>query len=311
MEIVRGLFAPLPALEEPVATIGAFDGVHRGHQAVIETTVGWAREVGGHAVVVTFDPLPKAVLGAGNAPCLTSLDHRLVLIRRLGVDAAVVLEFDRGLAEMPARRFVEDVLVGWLGARRLVLGQDATFGRGREGNARMLGAMASEGLVEVRTPPPVLHRGQVVSSTAIREAVARGDLDEAAAMLGRPFSLYGTVVRGAERGRSLGFPTANLDLHNEAIPPDGVYATITALGSAALPSLTYIGRRPTFEGAGGQRMVEVHILDHTGDLYGRRLEVRFVKKLRDDIRFPSPQALVEQMKADRQAALEAITANRD
>jgi len=310
METIHGLFAPLPPIDKPVATIGAFDGVHRGHQAIIATAVGWAREVGGQAVVVTFDPLPKAALGAGEAPCLTSLSHRLLLIERLGGDLAVVLEFDRQLAEMPARKFVEDVLIGWLGARRLVLGHGARFGRGAEGDLAMLRQMAQEGLLEVRTPPPVLHRGRVVSSTAIREAVARGDLDEAAAMLGRPFSLYGTVVRGAERGRSLGFPTANLDLHNEAIPPDGVYATVTTLGSAALPSLTYIGRRPTFEGAQGQRMVEVHILDHTGHLYGRDLEVRFIKKLRDDIRFPTPDALVEQMRADRQAALEAIDHNR-
>ena len=310
MRVIRGIFAPVPPLERPVATVGAFDGVHRGHQAIIATVVGWAREVGGQAVVVTFEPLPKAALGVGEAPCLTSLSHRLMLIGRLGTDLAVVLEFDRQLAEMPARKFVEDILIGWLGAMRVVLGQGARFGRGAEGNAAMLRQMAQEGTLEVRTPPPVLHRGRVISSTAIREAVARGDLEEAAAMLGRPFSLFGTVVRGAERGRSLGFPTANLDLHNEAIPPDGVYATVTALSSAALPSLTYIGRRPTFEGAQGRRMVEVHILDHAGDLYGRDLEVRFIKKLRDEFRFPTPDALVEQMRADRQAALEAIHQKR-
>lgn len=312
MEVVRGLFTLTPPLQNPVAAVGAFDGVHRGHQAIIQAAVAWARELdGGRALVVTFDPLPKAALGAPNAACLTSLNHRLLLIERLSTDVAVVLEFDTRLAGMPAEDFVQKVLLEWLGARRIVLGRNSTFGKDARGNLQMLRRMARDATLELRSPPPVLHRGEVISSTAIREAVARGDLAEAAAMLGRPFSLFGTVVRGAERGRSLGFPTANLDLHHEAIPPDGVYATLAGLGAAPLPSLAYIGRRPTFEGAEGQRMVEVHILGHTGDLYGRDLDVQFVKKLRDDLRFPSPRALVQQMHADRQAALQAIARARN
>jgi len=305
MHVVRGLFAPLPTLRSPVATLGAFDGVHRGHQRVLAETVAWAREAGGQPVAITFDPLPKAVVGPGGTLCITSLPHRLLLLERCGIEAAIVLPFDGQVATMPAERFVRDVLLGWLGTRRLVFGHDSTFGRGAEGNLDLLRAMEAEGVLEVRPPEPVLHQGAVISSTAIRQAIGSGDLDAAAAMLGRPFSLFGTVVGGSGRGRALGFPTANLDLHHEAIPPNGVYATLAHPGPQSRLALTYIGRRPTFEPADAPPIVEVHILGFGGDLYGRDIEVQFVRKLRGDIRFPTPEALVAQMQADRQAVLDA------
>ena len=303
MQTVRGLFAPLPELRTPVATIGAFDGVHRGHQAVLAETARWACELGGHSLVVTFDPLPKAVVGQGEAVCLTSLEHRLLLLGRCGLDVAVVLAFDATLAQMSPEAFVEDVLLGWLGTRHVVLGFNSTFGRGGRGNAELLRQFEARGRLEARSPAPVRHGGEIISSTAIRAAVGSGGLDQAAAMLGRPFALFGTVVRGDGRGRRYGFPTANLDLHHEAAPPNGVYATIAVLDGVRRPALTYIGPRPTFEPAAQAPAFEVHIIDFAADLYGRDVEVEFVQRLRGDIRFASADALVAQMHADREAAL--------
>ena len=308
MNTVRGLFTPLPRLADPVATLGAFDGVHRGHQRILAETVAWARKLGGSSVVLTFDPLPKAVVGPGGALCLTSLPHRLTLMDRLGLDLAVVVPFTAAVAQMPPEQFVRDVLVGWLGARHLVFGHDSTFGRRAEGNLPLLRRLEAQGILAVRSPRPVRHRGGVISSTAIRQAIADGDLRAAAAMLGRPFSLLGTVVRGEGRGRTLGFPTANLDLHHEAIPPDGVYATIARVGpQEELPALTYVGRRPTFDPDDAPTSIEVHIIGLDADLYGLDIEVRFLRRLRGDIRFPTPEALVAQMEADRRAALAAAS----
>ncbi|MFW6162128.1 MAG: riboflavin biosynthesis protein RibF [Planctomycetota bacterium] len=302
MDVVRGLMAPLPALRAPVATLGGFDGVHRGHQRIVGDTVAWARAVGGEAVAITFDPLPKQVVGPGGARCITSLAHRLLLLGRCGVDVAVVLAFDEGVKRLAAEAFVERVLVGWLGARRVVVGRDARFGHGGRGDLALLERMAEAGVLEVCSPEPVRYGGQVISSTAIREAVAEGDLVTAAAMLGRPYGLLGTVVPGHGRGRDLGFPTANLDLHHEALPPHGVYATALALDDRSLPALTYIGTRPTFADD-AQPSVEVYIIDlDDRDLYGRQLEVVFVQRLRGDRRFPDRDALIAQMEADREAA---------
>lgn len=305
MDIVRGLRAPLPALTSPVVTLGAFDGVHRGHQRILDETVSWAAGLRGHAVVLTFDPLPKAVVGPEGALCITSLDHRLALLARRGLDLAVVLPFDAIVAQMPAEQFVRDLLLSWLGTRHVVFGHDSTFGRGAEGNLALLRRFEAQGLLAVRSPEPVLHQGRVISSTAIRQAIGSGDLALAEAMLGRPFSLLGTVVRGDGRGRRLGFPTANLDLHHEAIPPDGVYATLAFLDTSPLPSLTYVGRRPTFAQDDADTAIEVHLIGVQADLYGRNIEVRFIRRLRDDVRFPTPEALVAQMHADRDAAIVA------
>jgi len=305
MQIVRGIFSPLPPLKSPVATIGAFDGVHRGHQAILADTVEWARQVGGHAMAVTFDPLPKSVVGPRDVLCITSLRHRLALLERAGIGVAVVLHFDGALADMPPEDFVYTILMDWLATDRVVLGYDATFGRGGAGTLAYLRALEVQGLLEVRSPAPVFYAGKIISSTAIRRAIARGDLDTAAAMLGRPFSLLGTVVQGHLVGRTLGFPTANLDLHHEAFPPTGVYAAFTEIDGQRYPALTYVGTRPTFDWPPESPVVEVHVIGFDADLYGRDIEVQFIRKLRGEMRFPSTDALVEQIKSDREAALHA------
>lgn len=306
MRVIRGLFTPLPHLETPVVTLGAFDGVHRGHQRILAATLAWAAELRGASVVLTFDPLPKAVIGRCEALCLTSLPHRLALLGRSGVDLIVVAPFDAALARMPAEDFIRRVLLGWLGARHLVFGHDSTFGHRGEGNLSLLRRLEAEGVLSVRSPAPVRYRGQIISSTAIRRAIAEGNLRAAAAMLGRPFSLLGTVVRGKGRGARLGFPTANLDLHHEVIPPHGIYAATTELDGQVWPALVYVGRCPTFHQADAPTSIEVHVIDYQGDLYGREIEVQFITKLRDDTRFPSAEALIAQMHADRRAALAVI-----
>ncbi len=304
MEIVRGIHASLPSLAAPVVTIGGFDGVHRGHQAVLAETTRWAAELGGEAVVLTFDPLPRAIFSSAEAVCITSLAHRLLLLDRCGIDLAVVLTFDLQLAQMPPETFVHYVLLGWVHARHIVLGFNSTFGRRGEGNADLLRRFQAEGLLEVRSPGPVRQGNAAVSSTLIRQAITEGRLDEAAAMLGRPVAILGTVVKGDQRGRSLGFPTANLDLHHEVAPPPGVYATVAILDGARHPSLTYIGPRPTFHPDATAPVFEVHMFGLDADLYGRQIEVEFLKTLRGDQCFPSREALIERMNADKEAALD-------
>jgi riboflavin kinase/FMN adenylyltransferase len=287
------------SLGRPVATLGTFDGVHKGHQRVLADLECWAEEAGTSSLVVTFDRSPKQVTRGEGVPCITSLEHRLVLFERLGVDAAAVLRFDDELRRVPARAFVTEILVGRLGVRGLLLGFNCRFGRDGEGDSALLKELESEGLLEARqSKEPVTVDGEPVSSSSIREAIESGDLGRAERMLGRRVSLLGTVVRGRGRGHLLGFPTANLDLHQEVKPPNGVYVTETRLEGGWTPSLTSIGRKPTFPEPTPEDVVEVLIPDFEGSLYGRDLELRFGRKLREQVRFDSPEALVRQVRED-------------
>ena len=288
----------------PVATLGTFDGVHLGHQRVIGETVEWAKEHGGESVVVTFDRHPLRVI-RGQAPALiTSVEHRLVLFERLGVDVGVVLRFDAEMAKLEAEDFAARIFFDWLQVGGVILGFDCAFGKGRRGDADLLRRLGTPRGVEVRVCEPVHAKGHPVSSTEVRSAIERGKLDVAAAMLGRPVSLLGTVVHGSGRGHELGFPTANLDLHHEAVPPSGVYLTQTLIGDAPLPSLTNIGTRPTLHReADAAMVVEVYVEGADESLYGRDLEVRFVRKLREEIAFGGIDELVRQMEDDRRIML--------
>ncbi len=297
----------LPPLTNPVATLGAFDGVHLGHQRVIRTVMDWARELGGQSVVMTFDRHPRRVI-EGRAPALiTSVAHRLRLFESLGVDAAVVLRFDKALADLSAEDFVRRYLVEWLGVKAVVLGFDCAFGKGRRGDLALLQRLGAQYGFQARSCPPVEIDGQVVSSTAVRRLVEQGEFEAAGRMLGRPFSLLGTVVPGAGLGRRLGFPTANLDLHHEVMPPDGVYLSRARAADRTYPALTNIGARPTVAAqAGAPRLVEVYLEGLDRDIYGEELEVRFVRKLRDEIAFEDLDALQAQMRADRDVLLREL-----
>lgn len=289
----------------PAITIGVFDGVHRGHLLIIERLRAAAARLSGESIVLTFDRHPRLVVSGSAPPAITSLEHRLVLFERAGCDAAIVLRFDAAMAAIAAERFLDEILIGRIGARAIVLGATSHFGRGREGNVAFLEARRARYGYELEAVPLLEGSAGPISSTAIRQAVAAGRLDDAAAMLGRPVSLLGRVERGEGRGRKLGFPTANLALHHELCPPRGVYVGAVEVDLVRYRTLVNIGVRPTFEG-GERELVEAHLLGFEGNLYGRVLEVEFIRRLRDERRFESAEALIAQIRADREAALSAL-----
>jgi|SRR5579871_6733345 len=312
MRVLRGFeAAKADSFRGPVAaTIGVFDGVHRGHRRILDALVAWAHEEGGEAVVVTFDRHPREVLYGEKPAALASLEHRLVLLARAGVDAVLILPFDEKTARTSAEDFVRDVLVSALGARKVLLGANHRFGHGRRGDLALLEKLApGYGFLARQVElEPADEQGHVVSSTAIRDAIREGRLSDADRMLGHPVTVLGKVVRGDARGRTLGFPTANLDLEHEARPPRGVYAALASIGVGDEPppenarrwlAVVNVGRRPTFHPEAGEDLVEVHLLDYAqGDLYGRLVEVSFLAKLRDEVRFSGAEALVRQIQAD-------------
>ncbi len=292
---------PDPGPGGSITTVGVFDGVHLGHRRILGDLVDWAVQDGARPTVVTFADHPKQVL-LGHAPaCITSLDHRLLLFERAGIEAVYVLDF-ASVHQTEAAEFARSTLVGRLASRGLVLGFDSKLGFEREGTPERMSALGQELGFAVRVADAVEVGGRAVSSTAIREAVALGDLDGAAAMLGRSVSVLGTVVTGDKRGRDLGFPTANLDLHHEVRPPCGVYVGGARLEptDALRPAVINVGRRPTFQPL-DEDLVEVHILDFDEDLYDKRIEVDFLARLRGERRFESAAALALQIESDVEA----------
>jgi riboflavin kinase/FMN adenylyltransferase len=304
-----------PPRRPNVVALGVFDGVHLGHQALLRELLSWAREARGAAGVVTFARHPGGVLEGHVPDFLTTLEHRLVLFERAGLDFTWVLDFTPELSRLTAEQFAADYLVGGLGARGLLLGADSRFGHDCLGPASPgLTALSRRMGLEIRAVPPVkCPDGQPISSTRIREAIYEGRLRDAAALLGRRVSVLGRVVPGAARGRRLGYATANLDVGREVRPPFGVYATLAELEGHSLRSITNVGYRPTVAPpcAAGEKpdlLIETHLLDFQGDLYGKTLEIHFVAKLRDERRFPDVQSLAEQIAKDEgeaRALLEA------
>ncbi len=298
MEILSGLEAlPDPRLRSPIVAWGVFDGVHRGHRKVLDAVLSWARSDGVSSALVTFDRHPQEVLRGTPVPLVTPLGERLRLIGEAGIDFVLVLNFTLEFSRTPAEAFIRDVVAGRMGARGVVLGHDSRFGRDRGGDLALLERMSREVGLDVRRCEPEYRDGRAISSSLIREAVFAGRLDEAAFLLGRPPSVHGTVVRGGRRGTALGFPTANLELHHAVRPPSGVYAAEVPLDGRTYRAVVNIGTRPTF-GAGSETL-EAHLLGYAGgDLYGRALEVRFLRKLRNEKRFDSADALKAQIRAD-------------
>jgi riboflavin kinase/FMN adenylyltransferase len=285
----------------PAVSAGNFDGVHRGHQALVAAALRDARAAHGTAVVLTFDPHPSRVLSPDRAPAsLMTLEQKAEVLATLGVAKLAVLPFDRRLSEQSPEEFAGRVLRGALGARVVVVGANFRFGKGRAGDLKRLRALGRKLGFRVHGLDPVVHEGAPISSTRIREALARGAVAPAREMLGRAFFIDGDVVAGEGRGRGLGFPTANLASENETLPVAGVYACRARLlgdsGEAERPAVVNVGRRPTF-GAGDTR-VEAHLIGFAGDLYGRRLRLSFVERLREERAFAGPEALVDQIQQD-------------
>lgn len=285
-----------------VLAIGVFDGVHLGHRAVIERARVDAAQLGGNAAVVTFDPHPAKVLRPERAPhLLTSTAHKLHIIRTLGIEHILALPFTAEFAATEPSEFVR-ALAAACALREVCVGHEWAFGKNRAGNLALLDRLGHElGFDEVGVPAVEID-GEVVSSTVIRQAVQQGELAKAAQLLGREYSILGTVKRGDQVGRKLGFPTANLAAHNEQFPPNGVYAVEVLLGRETHRGVANIGVRPTIAHATGERLLEVHVLDFASDIYGADIEITFRRFLRGERKFPSLEALSAQIAADAEAA---------
>jgi riboflavin kinase/FMN adenylyltransferase len=290
-----------------IVAIGNFDGVHRGHQAVLERARVAAAAVGAKAGVMTFEPHPLAFFQPG-APHfrLTELGDKLRLLEGLGLDLAIILKFDAALAGLEAEEFVDRVLVDGLGVGGVVVGYDFHFGKGRRGTPQMLlDAGTSRGFT-VTVIEPQQDGGDVFSSTKARKLIAAGEVREAAEILGHWWRVTGEVVPGARRGRQMGFPTANIALAKGVALAHGIYAVRVAVNEVRHAGAAYLGRRPTFDS--GAPVLEVHILDWDSDLYGRRISVDFLARLRGDKAFPSAEALAKQMEIDCRQARDIVAA---
>lgn len=283
--------------------IGVFDGVHLGHQRVIAQARDDAKAAGATSVVLTFDPHPMRVLHPDRAPLLlTSTPHKLALIQKLGADFCLLLTFDKAFSLTSPEEFIARLARNTNQLQEICVGARFRFGHNRAGDVRLLQTLAPRYGYVARQIEPVRLGNEIISSTAVRQHVLAGNLDRAAAMLGRPFSVLGTVEQGDRLGQRLGYPTANLNPHNEVLPPDGVYAARALLGNETFGAVVNIGVRPTFETGRQRRVLEAHILDFGRDIYGADVEVSFLKKLRDEKKFQSVDALKAQIAADIQTA---------
>jgi riboflavin kinase / FMN adenylyltransferase len=298
MELVRGLHNLAPRHRGCVATIGNYDGVHRGHQHMLAVLVRRARELKLPATVLTFEPTPREYFEGRDAPArLTRLREKLQELARYEVDRVVCLRFDARFAAIGARSFEQDLLGARLGVQHIVVGHDFRYARAREGTLASLRAAAERQGFTVEEVPPFEIAGVRVSSSLIRAALEAGDLPTATRLLGRPYRISGRVQRGERLGRKLGFPTANLALHRKVIPLWGIFAVrVGGAGLALHPAVASLGTRPTLDGT--VPLLEAHLFDFDGELYGRTLDVDFIARLRDEQRFDSLDALVEQMHHD-------------
>jgi len=306
MKIIRREDLPLK-LRYPVATIGNFDGVHLGHQALFKETVKRARAQGGEAIAITFDPHPLQVLRPERPlKLICTLEQKIKLIQKAGLDYLLILEFTPELAALEAEDFVEEILVRGLQIKELIVGYDYRFGRGRRGDVELLKILGKRFGFEVVVIPPQKINGLTVSSTLVRELVTKGEMSLVAKLLGRPYQICGQVVPGHGRGRKLlGFPTANLKLSREKlVPKEGVYAVEVTFNGKRYPGVMNLGYNPTF---GDQYLsAEVHIFDFEGDLYGKEICIALIQRLRDEKKFSSPEELAAQIAQDCQKAREIL-----
>ena len=304
--LFRDLDGPRLCPGGSVVCIGAFDGLHRGHQALVKRTVDRARVLGVPAVAVSFEPLPREYFAAGaKPPRLTLARAKLEGLRALGIDLVGLLRFNSALASMSAADFVREVLVDRLGAREVWVGPGFRFGKDRSGDLALLRELGAVHGFTAGEVEPVMDAGERVSSTRIRAALAAGDFECAERLLGRPYAIDGRVVHGRQLGRALGYPTANLRHPRRTPALSGIFAgRVHGVGAKAWPSVVSFGTRPTVDG--GEPLLEAHLFDFRGDLYGQRIAVEFVTRLRDEEKFDGLPALVAQMHRDAAAARAAL-----
>lgn len=308
MKTIVGLENIQQPLKNPALTIGNFDGVHLGHQALYQRVKEWANKLDGESVVMTFHPHPTRILVPENdLAFITSHERKMELIAACGIDTAIVIPFERDFAQISARDFVEQILVGQVGVKALVVGHDYRFGRKREGDIDYLNQLGRELRFAVDIVPAIQIDGMLVSSTQIRNLVKQGHLQEAGKLLGRPYEVSGTVIKGRDRGgRLLGFPTANVKVSDKACPKNGVYAVQVLVKNQVYRGAANLGYNPTF--AGTEFSVEVHLMDFNENIYDERITVRFVQHLRDERRFSGVDELRAQIHRDVDQAREILAA---
>lgn len=298
-DVVQGALSLDPPIARSVVTLGTFDGVHLGHQELIRRTVSAAKKAHVPAIAYTFEPHPAKILAPNFAPrTLISVEERIRVLRSLGIETVVVEPFDRAFADVGADEWVDRWLVAQLHPIHVVVGFNFSYGRGRGGDTMHLETSGMRSGFSVEVVEPVTVSTVVCSSTRVREFLLEGNVDGARMLLDRPYALTGAVIHGQQRGRTIGVPTANLKAESELIPAQGVYATRVGIedGEAIHPAVTNIGLRPTFEGSGVT--IETHLLDWSGDLYGKRLRVELIARIREEKRFSGVDALVAQIRQD-------------
>jgi riboflavin kinase/FMN adenylyltransferase len=300
---LKQIYQPFP---NPVLTIGNFDGIHLGHQRLFQKVRERAEAIGGTATVMTFQPHPAAVLRPAKAPRqIVADENKAELIFGCGIEVLLLLPFSWEFAQIPAPDFVKKILMGKIGMKEIVIGYDYTFGRKREGNIDLLKELGADGGFAVHIHPPVMVKGQPVSSTRIRELILSGAMEEAKALLGRPFSLSGRVIPGQNIGRKvLGFPTANLEPREKLLPQRGVYVVQVETENGTYFGVTNVGFNPTFSGK--HISVETYLLDFDQTLYDQFITVGFLKRLRGEKTFAGPEALRAQIQKDVELARECL-----
>jgi riboflavin kinase/FMN adenylyltransferase len=307
MKIIRGLKNPPVRFTNPVLTLGNFDGVHVGHQAIFKKVVERARELNGTSIAFTFEPHPLKVLAPERSPKLLSTFHsKMKLIAEAGIDIVICAEFSRAFADQNPEEFIRSFLHEKIGVKEVYVGYDYAFGRGREGSIESLEKVGRACGFHVEVVEAVQVEGKVASSSAIRELISNGNVEDAAKLLGRYYSVEGEIVHGSRRGHELGFPTANLRTPNERIPANGVYAVLADVDGRRYQGVAAIGVRPTFET--GFFSIEVFLFDFVGELYGKQMDVSFVGHLREEKKFPDADSLIAQMRKDVEEAKKSLWA---
>lgn len=306
MKIIRSIDDIPSGLVSPVITLGNFDGVHRGHREIFRRVIDEARTIGGTSVVVTFRPHPlKVIPNLRNVLLITTYEERARLIERCGIDLLVEIPFDRSISELPPRTFIHDILVERIGVKSLFIGYDYAFGHNREGRVPLLVSAGKEHGFAVRVLEPINNGSEIYSSSAIRRLVQIGEVSSVVDLLGRHFSLAGTVVRGHGRGASLGYPTANIKTDKELVPPDGVYAVKVCVDGEVRDGACNIGRNPTY--GNQESSIEVHLFDLHENLYGRVLEIYFIERIRGERKFTGPETLREAIGYDVKRCREILS----
>ncbi|MCX5834028.1 MAG: bifunctional riboflavin kinase/FAD synthetase [Deltaproteobacteria bacterium] len=306
MKVFKGIGEITPEFRSSVITIGNFDGIHLAHQEILHRVVQEARERRARSVVITFDPHPQKVLHPKRQPfyLLTTLDEKMKLIESLGIDAVLLITFTQAFSATTAEAFVREVLWDKLRVQKVFIGHDYAFGNRKQGNEDFLRSMGGMLGYEVESINTFTVNDTIVSSTNIRMAILDGDVRKAALLLGRPYSVSGAVIRGYQRGKEIGIPTANIEPGKELLPANGVYAVVVDLEGAHYPGVLNVGFNPTFSNE--KLSVEVHIMNFGEELYGKYLTVSFIERIRSEMKFESPQKLVEQILRDKAKAEEIL-----